>query len=87
MDFHGIIEELNCLSTDYRVGKLQELRVEIRGSGQSQSGMRLQVPANANPPYAFHWGGRKELQFNVGIEEEDASRSSHLMRYGCCVLP
>ena len=80
MDFHGIVEELNYLSTDYRVGKLQQLRVEIRGSGRNQSGLRLRVPPNANPPYAFHWGGRKELQFNVGIEEDDTSR--HLIRYG-----
>ena len=82
MDFHGIVEELNYLSPDYRVGELQQLRVDIRGSGRKESGMRLRVPINADPAYAFHWGGRKELQFNVGIEDDDTYTSRQQLRYG-----
>ncbi len=74
IDLNKIVDELNFLSAGYRVGNLQQLRRKIQCKSGNYRGMRLQVPKNKHD-YAFHWGGRKELQFNLGIEH------SHI-RYG-----
>ena len=79
IDFSGIVEELNRLSTDYQVGELQQVRWDMLGRRGRRSGMRLEVHQVDDPDYAFHWGGRTELQFNVGLE--DASGVSRI-RYG-----
>ncbi len=67
IDLRRIVAELNSLSADYRVGTLQQLRLKIQCKSGSRRGMRMQVPNNSDG-YAFHWGGRTELQFNLGIE-------------------
>ena len=69
IDLQGMVKELNRLSAGYRVGKLQQLRMEIRGHTRNRRGMRLVVPRSDDQHYAFHWGGRTELQFNFGIED------------------
>ena len=79
IDFSRIVEELNSLSADYRVGELQQVRWDILGRRGRRSGMRLEMPLVDDPDYAFHWGGRTELQFNVGLE--DSSGVSRI-RYG-----
>ena len=70
VELSKIVEEVNRLSVsdEFQVGKLQQLRVEIRGVLRNQSGLRLIMPQRNDPTYAFHWGGRKEFQFNLGIE-------------------
>lgn len=67
IDLRSVVAELNTLAEDYRVGNLQQLRRKIQCKSGNYRGMRLQVPKNKHD-YAFHWGGRKELQFNLGIE-------------------
>ncbi len=68
LDLRSIVTELNSLAEDYRVGNLQQLRWIIRGRSGNRNGMRWVIPKDSDG-YAFHWGGRKELQFNLGIED------------------
>ena len=67
IDLSGLLDELNFLAGDYRFANLQQLRSTIRGRAGNPSGMRWVVRKNSDG-YAFHRGGRKELQFNLGIE-------------------
>ena len=69
LDLSVLIDDLDSLAGDYRVGNLQQLRSTIRGRSGNPSGMRWVVPKNSDG-YAFHWGGRKGLQFNLGIESQ-----------------
>ena len=71
-----IITELNRLSIGHKVGQLQKLRSEMHGIQQKRRGIALGIPKKDDPSYAFHWGGRKELQFNIGVED------CSIIRYG-----
>src|SRR5438270_2975479 len=58
-----IAEELNRRASAHPVGSLQELR----GHRPGVALFRLNGKTMATD-WACHWGGRKELQFNIGIE-------------------
>lgn len=58
---------LNAAADSFAIGRLQELRAQLR------SRSRVGPPAlfdqrTIHDGYAFHVGGRKELQFNIGVE-------------------
>ena len=72
--FDKIVDELNVSSTKYKVGKLQQLRSQIHGIRRTRQGFALGIPRKDDPSYAIHWGGRKELQFNVGVENDSDVR-------------
>ncbi|HEU0079864.1 MAG TPA: hypothetical protein VFQ76_19615 [Longimicrobiaceae bacterium] len=77
MNIQEIADELNLRSSRYRVGSLQEIRQRLRGSSHN-TGHKIFSWHTIKSDYAFHFGGRTELQFNVGFEAVDgASRFRH----------
>jgi hypothetical protein len=70
-DLKAIVDELNQRAARYRIGSLQRLRQQLRGH-QRLAGTKLFSMQTAFARYAFHHGGRSELQFNIGLEPTDA---------------
>ncbi|MFL6604448.1 MAG: hypothetical protein ACJ8R9_24370 [Steroidobacteraceae bacterium] len=60
--------ELNQVAGGFEIGRLQELRVQIHGLSRRASRDLFSVQS-IKDNYAFHLGGRTELQFNIGKEE------------------
>ncbi|MEG3755319.1 hypothetical protein [Psychromonas arctica] len=69
-----IAEEINNNANDYNVGNLQALRKNI-GSLSRLPSRFLFDQRTVFEEWGWHYGGRKELQFNIGIE-------GNLLRYG-----
>lgn len=69
IDLSIMVEELNSLAEGYRVGNLQQIRRRIQCKSGNYRGMRMQVRKKSDW-FALHWGGRKELQFNLGIVDD-----------------
>lgn len=67
-----LAEELNQRSATYRIGGLQKLRVEMKGLHHSSS-RSIFSSATTFDDWAFHHGGRSELQFNIGLESIDGA--------------
>lgn len=70
LSIRELAEAINRASGDFEIGGLQKLRMRLR------SHERLAAPAifdarTVHPSYAFHVGGRTELQFNIGTEDRD----------------
>jgi hypothetical protein len=72
----AIIEELERRAETREIGRLQEIRQELKGHARA-AGHAIFTPLSMfeqgrgrslSYPYAFHHGGRTELQFNVGFE-------------------
>lgn len=57
-----IAEELNEAAVTHPIGALQE----IRGHRPNAPIFRINTKA-FNKRWTFHWGGRKELQYNIGL--------------------
>jgi hypothetical protein len=67
-----IARRLNLNCANYEVGRLQELRSRFTGKRQMRS-VIFDVPSkgvNEEEGWAFHYGGRSEIQFNIGFERE-----------------
>lgn len=62
-----LAQALNDASRDFEVGRLQEMRVQLRSLDRAPS-RAIFGPQTIHETYAFHVGGRTELQFNVGME-------------------
>lgn len=68
MHFLGqVAEEINKKSKLYKVGKLQSIRKEINKLSRTPSS-QLFDQRTVFENWGWHYGGRKELQFNIGIE-------------------
>jgi len=71
-DFLSIVSEINLRAKKHAIGGLAEIRKNLTG--------KRQLPQDVFPRattfdgYAFHYGGRKELQFNVGMEYNNQLR-------------
>lgn len=66
-----IARKINKLSATYKIGDLQVIRKRIKNLGrQAGSSIFNADTINDHLGWAFHYGGRKELQFNIGEEEE-----------------
>jgi hypothetical protein len=65
---HDIAAELNERAKSYPIGALQDVRRAVRGYGVGNDLFRLNS-ATVQEQWACHWGGRTELQFNIGLEE------------------
>src|SRR4030067_3584132 len=74
MEIKRIALELNELSRSHPIGHLQELRARLKGKTRTH---KIFVTDFAD--YAFHDGGRHELQFNIGAEEIEGRE---VFRYG-----
>jgi hypothetical protein len=70
-----IVSELNDRSGQYEVGRLQEIRKELHPASRSGRYRIFDEAADtvAGGEYTFHFGGRRELQFNVGFETAEAT--------------
>lgn len=62
-----IAEEINKKAIKYDVGKLQSIRKQIGGLSRLPSS-QLFDQRTVFEEWGWHYGGRKELQFNIGIE-------------------
>lgn len=69
-----IAEEINKKAYEYEVGNLQSIRKKIGRLSRLPSS-RLFDQRTVFEEWGWHYGGRKELQFNIGIEGAD-------LRYG-----
>ncbi len=66
LNIRTIAEELNKRAVNFRVGQLQEIRQRLKP--KSRAGPKVFGPQSIQDKYAFHLGGRTELQFNIGLE-------------------
>lgn len=65
--FHNLIDTIEAAAGQYGMSRLQQRRTEIGGLGrQAKSIFGLR---DRSRDWAFHLGGRGELQFNVGLDE------------------
>lgn len=72
-----VVAEIEAAAPEYAIGSLQELRRQLQRKMRVPT-VRLFNSQTIKPEegYAFHVGGRKELQFNIGFDEfPDGSRA------------
>lgn len=69
-----IAEQINVMASDYKVGTVQENRKRIGKLSRLPSKV-LFDHRTVFEDWAWHYGGRKELQFNIGLEGD-------FVRYG-----
>jgi hypothetical protein len=62
----AIAAELNRKARVHPIGNLQEVRAELHH--RRRTGQDIFRSATIAPEWAFHFGGRSELQFNIGLE-------------------
>lgn len=72
-------QRLNKLASRYPIHELQVRRKEVKGLGGGQR-RTLFENKEEGKDYAFHYGGRGELQYNIGLEREDDGKP--FFRYG-----
>lgn len=76
MNIREIANELNNRASGYRMGQFQDLRKDIKGlKKKASSQIFTDQTISSDEGWAFHYGGRKEIQFNIGLEKEG-------LRYG-----
>ena len=77
MTISDIAIELNKLSKNYNIGKLQLLRKAYKHLSKAATyDIFNNSSIDVNGLWAFHVGGRKEIQFNIGFED------NKIFRYG-----
>ncbi len=72
-----IVEQINALASDYQMGQFQEIRQKLHGLSRVRS-YDIFTDQTTFDTYAYHSGGRKELQFNIGFTGEQ----EEWFRYG-----
>ena len=67
---------VNEAASAYRIGALQQLRAKLHGKRATTKGIfhNRTIFPRTDGGYAFHDGGLKELQFNIGVETIDGVR-------------
>ena len=73
-----VVDELNQRAEAFAIGELQKIRVKLKGMRQASS-HKLFSDTTTTDQYAFHHGGRTELQFNIGLE---ALADGEYLRHG-----
>src|SRR5207249_2288689 len=73
MNLKTIAEQINGAAPDFQVGRLQWLRARLHGTRRRTGKIfsPATIFADGKDKYAFHDGGRTELQFNIGVELRD----------------
>jgi hypothetical protein len=74
----SIVSEINSLAKTHPIGRLQEIRRELKGL-QRLPTQNIFTSLTTSEEWAFHHGGRQELQFNIGIERLSGADE---LRYG-----
>lgn len=78
MKLSEIAAEINSRAGSYDIGSLQMHRKNLRGLKQIREGLVF-ARADDEEGWAHHYGGRDELQFNIGFEARPQGR---LFRHG-----
>jgi hypothetical protein len=73
MNIKKIAEKINKLSKDYQLGKLQEYRKRYKSLNKKPTN-DIFYKKTIFDNYAFHAGGRKEIQYNIGFEKGNKFR-------------
>jgi hypothetical protein len=68
LDITAIAQELNSKANAHAIGQLQTIRAKLKGFAR-RPGSNIFSSQTIQSDYAFHHGGRSELQFNIGAEE------------------
>lgn len=74
-NLHTIASELNQKASNHPIGRLQEIRAELHH--RRRAGRKIFSSVTTFRDWAFHFGGRPELQFNIGWEGEDGKQLRH----------
>ena len=69
----SIVQEIESRAIGHEIGWLQEIRKELKGQ-KRQAGHTIFGTQTIFNDWAFHYGGRTELQFNVGFEPQNQLR-------------
>jgi hypothetical protein len=77
LNIPAIAEKLNELAPSHPIGKLQDIRTQLKKLNR-RPGAKIFSSHTINYDWAFHHGGRTELQFNIGYVD----RESDYLRYG-----
>lgn len=75
-DIRTIADELNANADRYQIGGLQELRKELKGFSR-RPGSALFSDQTIFETFAFHHGGRSEIQFNIGFDGSEGKALRH----------
>jgi len=68
--FRNTVDELNARAVNFEIGSLQLIRKEMKGHSRLST-RKIFAAKSIFSDYAYHLGGRTELQFNVGLEQID----------------
>lgn len=74
---HAIATEINAAAVNYRMRDFQQARQGIHGLSRPKT-REIFTSQTTHDDWAFHSGGRKEIQFNIGFEGDD----NDWLRYG-----
>lgn len=79
----AFVNEINARAARHEFGRLQEIRKRLKGLSRISNRQLLKTfkdkTTSKDKTWAFHHGGRKELQFNVGLETLE---DREYLRYG-----
>jgi hypothetical protein len=70
MDINWLALQLNTASVNFKIGALQEIRQKIKGLKRRPGSGIFHASTISDDGWAFHYGGRTEIQYNIGIEED-----------------
>lgn len=74
MDITTLAEQLNDAAPGYLIKGLQQLRARLHSRRARTQKLFTKSTIFSAGEYAFHDGGRTELQFNIGVELRDDTR-------------
>jgi hypothetical protein len=74
-----VVAGIEGATEGYEIGSLQDIRKRLRGLAR-RAARTIFGPQSINDEFAFHLGGRDELQFNVGLDVFADGRDA--LRYG-----
>src|SRR5437762_7943276 len=70
LNIPAIAKKLNQLATPHPIGKLQDIRTDLKKLNR-RTGDKIFSTQTTFDDWAFHHGGRTELQFNIGYADAD----------------
>lgn len=76
-----ITDAIERKAADFEFGRLQDIRQRLKGL--KRRSRTIFKPATIHPNYAFHYGGRTELQFNIGFESDE--NDVRTLRHGVAI--
>src|SRR5947207_13697936 len=76
LNIPAIAKKLNQLATPHPIGKLQEIRTQLKKLNR-RPGDKIFSTHTTFDDWAFHHGGRTELQFNIGVDGDNNDDLRH----------